>query len=98
MEIGEKDLDHLARLARVRVPAEERASLRADLEQVLGYLGALASVDTGGLEPMLRPVQVHEGARPDTTEPSLPAGTVLDLGRAGQEGFLRIPRTGGDDG
>ena len=35
MEIGEQDLDHLARLARVRVPPEERASLRADLEQAI---------------------------------------------------------------
>jgi aspartyl-tRNA(Asn)/glutamyl-tRNA(Gln) amidotransferase subunit C len=98
MEIGEHDLDHLARLARVRVPPEERQTLRADLEQVLGYLGALASVDTSGLEPMLRPVHVEHGARPDATEPSLPADTVLQLGRARQDGFLRVPRTGGDDG
>jgi aspartyl-tRNA(Asn)/glutamyl-tRNA(Gln) amidotransferase subunit C len=98
MEIGEQDLDHLARLARVRVPPEERASLRADLEQVLGYLGALASVDTAGLAPMLRPVHVEDGARPDATEPSLTAETVLELGRARQDGFLRVPRTAGDEG
>jgi aspartyl-tRNA(Asn)/glutamyl-tRNA(Gln) amidotransferase subunit C len=98
MEIREEDLEHLTRLARLRVPPEEREALRADLEQVLGYLGELAAVDTTGLAPMLRPVHVEDGTRPDSAAPSLDAERVLELGRARQDGFLRIPRTAGDEG
>jgi aspartyl-tRNA(Asn)/glutamyl-tRNA(Gln) amidotransferase subunit C len=98
MEIGEEDLTHLARLARLRVPIEEREALRTDLEQVLGYLGELAAVDTAGLAPMLRPVHVEDGTRPDAAGPSLDGARVLELGRAHQDGFLRVPRTGGDGG
>lgn len=97
MEIRDEDLTHLARLARLRLPDDERERLRGDLERVLGHLGELAAVDTDGLEPMLRPVHVEDGTRSDATRPGLEQATVLALGRASEDGFLRIPRTGGDD-
>lgn len=98
MRIGDDDLTHLARLARLHVPDDERARLRRDLERVLAHLGDLAAVDVDGCEPMLRPVHVDDGTREDRVEAGLDAATVLELGRAEQDGFLRVPRTAADDG
>ena len=97
MEIGDDEIRRLERLARIRLSDAERLTVRGDLERVLGHLGDLASVDVEGLAPMLRPVHVEDGTREDRIAPSLPRETVLDLGQAHEDGFLRVPRTGGDD-
>jgi len=96
MELGDRELLHLARLARLDLDDEQRARLRADLEQVLGYLGELADVDVRGLEPMLRPLHVEDGTRPDAVLPGLDPERARHLARASEDAFVRIPRTGGD--
>lgn len=97
MRIGEDELLHLERLTRLRLTPEERATVRQDLERVLGHLSEIAAVDVTGLEPMLRPVHVEDGTRLDERRPGLPREEVLGLAQAQHEGFLRVPRTGGDD-
>lgn len=97
MRIGDDELLHLERLTRLRLTPEERASVRQDLERVLGHLGEIAAVDVTGLEPMLRPVHVEDGTRPDERRPGLAREEALRIAQAQHEGFLRVPRTGGDD-
>ncbi len=97
MEIRDADLIHLARLARLELEPDERERLRSDLQRVLAHLGEVAAVNVDDLEPMLRPVHVDDGTRDDEVRDGLRQETVLELGRARQDGFLRVPRTGGDD-
>lgn len=96
MRISDADLLHLESLTRLRLDADERATVRKDLERVLSHLGELAAVDVTGLEPMLRPVHVEDGTREDRSRPGLSQDEVLRLGQARHEGFLKVPRTGGD--
>lgn len=96
MTIDDAELRRLERLARIRLDDEERATLRDDLQRVLGHLGELAAVDVEGLEPMLRPVHLPDATRRDRIAPGLPRATVLALGQAHEDDFLRVPRTGGD--
>lgn len=96
MNLGDADLVHLARLARLQLDEDEREHLRADLEEVLGHLGELSDVDVDGLEPMLRPVHVEDGTRVDAVRPGLDPERARNLARAREEAFLRVPRTGGD--
>jgi aspartyl-tRNA(Asn)/glutamyl-tRNA(Gln) amidotransferase subunit C len=95
--LGDAELAHLARLARLHLPDDERAALVRDLERVLAYLGDLAEVDVEGLEPMLRPVHVDDGTRPDRIKPGLAPERVRADARAREGAFVRVPRTGGDD-
>lgn len=97
MRIGDDELLHLERLTRLRLTPEERATVASDLERVLAHLGEIASVDVTGLEPMLRPVHVEDGTRGDVRRPGLPREDVSRLARAERDGFLLVPRTGGDD-
>ena len=97
MKISHEEVLRLERLARVRLSDGERDTVRADLERVLGHFDELAAIDVEGLEPMLRPVHVEDGTREDRLRESLPQEKVLEVGNARHEGFLRVPRTGGDD-
>lgn len=97
MNIDHDEVLRLERLARVRLSDAERDTVRADLERVLGHFEALAAIDVAGLVPMLRPVHVEDGTREDRVRESLPQESVLASGNARHEGFLRVPRTGGDD-
>jgi len=98
MNVDDDELTHLARLARLRLDETERARLRGDLERVLAHLGELTRIDVDGLEPMLRPVHVEDGTRADVVRPGLPAERARDQARARLDAFVRVPRTGGDEG
>lgn len=98
MTLDAQELATLARLARLQLGEHEQGPLLEDLEQVLGYLGELTDVDVAGLEPMLRPVHVDDGTRADEVAPGLDPEVVRNLARHREGPFVRIPRTGGDDG
>lgn len=98
MTLDAQELATLARLARLHLDDHEQAPLLDDLERVLGYLGELSDVDVDGLEPMLRPVHIDDGTRNDVIAEGLDPELVRDLARHRDGAFLKIPRTGGDDG
>lgn len=96
--LDDQELATLARLARLHLDEDERGPLLGDLERVLAYLGELSDIDVDGLEPMLRPVHVDDGTRADEVRTGFDAERTRSLARAREGDFLRIPRTGGDDG
>ncbi len=98
MKVDDHELTHLARLARLRLDDAERERLRGDLERVLAHLGELTRIDVDGLEPMLRPVHVEDGTRADVVHAGLAPERARDQARARLNEFVRVPRTGGDDG
>ncbi|MDZ7707290.1 MAG: Asp-tRNA(Asn)/Glu-tRNA(Gln) amidotransferase subunit GatC [Trueperaceae bacterium] len=98
MKVDDHELTHLARLARLRLEDDEREGLRGDLERVLAHLGELTEIDVDGLEPMLRPLHVEDGTRADVVQAGLVPERARDQARARSGEFVRVPRTGGDDG
>lgn len=98
MKVDDHELSHLARLARLHLEDAERERLRGDLERVLAHLGELTRTTVDGLEPMLRPVHVEDGTRSDVVRAGLSPERARDQARARSEAFVRVPRTGGDDG
>lgn len=96
--MNDAELAHLAHLARLHLDEEERETVRMDLERVLDYLGDLASIDVDGLEPMLRPVHVEDGTRPDGIMAGLDPDVGRGLAQEREADFIKVPRTAGDDG
>lgn len=45
-----KDVEHLAHLARINLPEEEKASFLNDMKSILGYIDQISSVDTSGVD------------------------------------------------
>ncbi len=97
MSAPDVDMDHLQRLARLELDPEEADLLAHDVASILAYFDQLAAVPTDGVEELVRPVVPDRAWRPDIAAPSLPRERVMELANAGQDGFVRVPRTIDED-
>lgn len=52
MDLQKKDIDHLAKLARIEISDAEGEKILHDLKGILGYVEKLRSVNTEGVMPM----------------------------------------------
>ena len=96
MRVDDDDVRRWAQLARIDVPEDEVAALRADLESVLAHLETVRTVDVDGLEPLLRPGDPVGGLRDDDLQPGTSRERALPMGRGEQDGFFVVPRTASD--
>jgi aspartyl-tRNA(Asn)/glutamyl-tRNA(Gln) amidotransferase subunit C len=91
MELKDKDLEHLEKLARVELSGESREKLRGQLSTIIEFVRKLQSIDTsayeakaylGGFEPELRLDEALECL--DTEE-------VLEAAPDRQKDYFRVP-------
>jgi aspartyl-tRNA(Asn)/glutamyl-tRNA(Gln) amidotransferase subunit C len=90
--IEDKDVEHVARLARLHLSQEERARMRAQLEAILRYIDQLKQVAVAGVEPTAHAVPLVNVMREDEVEPSVDREAMMANApdRAGE--FFRVPR------
>jgi len=50
--LTDKEVRHIAELARIKISAKEEKSLKKDLSSILEYINKLNEVDTTGVEPL----------------------------------------------
>jgi aspartyl-tRNA(Asn)/glutamyl-tRNA(Gln) amidotransferase subunit C len=65
MSLNPDDVRRIARLARIEVSAAEVERTRGQLNDILGFVEQLQSVDTKGIEPMSHAVDVVQRLRED---------------------------------
>ncbi len=63
--MDDEDFDRLLRNCRLRLSEGERARMKADVDSVIGYFGAIDAVDCSGFEESRHPVEVEGRLRPD---------------------------------
>lgn len=71
MKLSEKEVQHIALLARLELSTEELDAFRADLSDILEYVSALGKADTDGVEPMAHSLLMRNVMRDDEVEPCL---------------------------
>ncbi len=74
MSLTPAEVEHIARLARLELPVEEKDALTRQLSSILEYVGALGTVDTEGIEPMAHSIAVRNVFGADEPAPC-PKGT-----------------------
>jgi aspartyl-tRNA(Asn)/glutamyl-tRNA(Gln) amidotransferase subunit C len=74
MQIDEATVRHVARLARIKVTAEETANLKRELTSILEWVEQLGEVDTSAVEPMTRVGEMKLPQRKD----EVTAGDIAD--------------------
>jgi aspartyl-tRNA(Asn)/glutamyl-tRNA(Gln) amidotransferase subunit C len=92
MTIDESSLDHLARLARLRIDPAERPALAADLDALAGLVGRLAAVATDGVEPLAHPGDLLLMPVADAVTEGDRADALLALSGAAQGGYYTVPK------
>jgi aspartyl-tRNA(Asn)/glutamyl-tRNA(Gln) amidotransferase subunit C len=65
MQVDEATVKRIARLARIRISAEEAKGLEKELSGILDWVEQLNEVDVTGIEPMTRVVDVKLKMRDD---------------------------------
>lgn len=65
MPITKKDVEHVARLARLALTEEEKETFTRQLEKILTYIDQLNKLDTSGVEPTSHPLAIKNVWRED---------------------------------
>ena len=63
--LTDKEVRHIATLARIKIDEKEEKSLKKDLSSVLEYIGKLNEVDTTGVEPLYQTTGLVDSFRSD---------------------------------
>ncbi|MBM4242707.1 MAG: Asp-tRNA(Asn)/Glu-tRNA(Gln) amidotransferase subunit GatC [Deltaproteobacteria bacterium] len=92
MPVSLKDVDHIALLARLGLTEDERASLRDDLESILGYIGKLQALDTTGIEATAHVIDLHTPPRDDVVRNPQDADAMLANAPDRDRSYLRVPK------
>lgn len=95
--ITKKDVEHIARLARIELTEAEEQKFEKELSSILGFVAKLSEVDTSGIEPMAggrverAPPELKEATREDETVK--PLGNPAELVNAApqkKEGWVEV--------
>ncbi len=87
-----KDVEHVARLARLELGPEEKERMRRELDGILTYIDKLRAVDTRSVEPTSHAVPMTNVMRDDVVQPSFPQSDMLANAPDRSGDFFRVPK------
>jgi len=77
MRITADTVLYIAKLARLRLSADEVPKMQRDLDAILGYVDSLAKVDTTGVPPTTHVLEIPTPLRRDEIAGVLPVAEVV---------------------
>lgn len=63
--LTDKEVTHIAKLARLELEPEHKEKLKKELSSVLDYISLLEKADTSGVEPLYQVTGLTDRTRPD---------------------------------
>lgn len=92
MKVPEKDVRHIAKLARLELTDTEVETFSNQLGDILGYMEKLNEVDTTHVEPLSHVHDQVNRMRADIPEPSLSREEALKNAPDANGTFFKVPR------
>ena len=86
------DVRKVAQLARLDLPEASIATYTSQLERILDYVAQLQAVDTEGVSPTTRAVEVTNVTREDREELTDVREELLGLAPQREGDFFRVPK------
>jgi aspartyl-tRNA(Asn)/glutamyl-tRNA(Gln) amidotransferase subunit C len=90
------DVEHVARLARLALTADEVDAMTHDLAAILDHAAEVSALDTAGVEPTSHPLPLVNVLRPDVARPGISRDEVLAAAPAAEDDRFRVPRILGE--
>ena len=90
--ITPEEVEHVARLARLALGPDEKARMRRQLDDILGYVGQLQAVDTAGVPPTAHVLPLANVMREDEVRPSYPPAAMLANAPEPDGELFRVPK------
>ena len=94
--ISEKEVAHVAHLARLRLSDDELGIFTRQLGAVLEHAKDVEALKLDGVEPMSHPFPLENVTREDEVGEMLDRDKVLDQAPAAEDGRFQVPRILGD--
>lgn len=92
-QITRDDVRHLAQLSSLQLGDDEIEALRADLENILGYIEQLSELDTTGVEPTYQVTDLQNVWREDVVDNyGVDRDTLLALAPATDAQQVKVPK------
>jgi aspartyl-tRNA(Asn)/glutamyl-tRNA(Gln) amidotransferase subunit C len=92
MALSEEDVDHVARLARLEITAEERARYRGQLNAILDHAAGIAGLDLSSVPPTAHILPLNNVWRDDAVRPGLSREEALANAPDKSKGCFRVPK------
>lgn len=92
MKISEAEINKIALLSRLEVPADKMDTLAKELNDILTYVAELNSLELDDVEPMAHAVPLQNVFREDVVRPSLDHDLALSNAPEEEDGYFRVPR------
>jgi aspartyl-tRNA(Asn)/glutamyl-tRNA(Gln) amidotransferase subunit C len=92
MQVDEKTVRRIARLARIKVTDAEAKSLQGELSGILDWVKMLDEVDTSGIEALTSVVAMQLRLRDDKVTDGEKAGEVTLNAPMSEDSFYVVPK------
>ncbi|MGB4884492.1 MAG: Asp-tRNA(Asn)/Glu-tRNA(Gln) amidotransferase subunit GatC [Ferruginibacter sp.] len=92
MEINNEMISRLAKLSRLSFNDEEKEAIKADLQNMIGFVDKLHEVDTGNVEPLLHIIPHQNIYREDRIEGHISNQEALHNAPVHDEHFFKVPK------
>ena len=92
MGISKKDVDKIARLAKLELSEEERERYASQLDSIVAYVEKLSEVDTTGIEPLAHVNDLMNVWREDKSRSSLSEEEVFKNSPKHDKEFFLVPK------
>lgn len=87
-----KDVEHVAKLARLELSEEEKEKFTTQLGDVLKYVDQMNEVDTTGVEPMAHAIDFVNVMREDTVKYEQTKEELMKNAPSEENGFFKVPK------
>jgi len=90
--ISKKEVEYVARLARLRLSEEEKEKFTRQLGDILKYIDKLNELDTEKVEPTFHVLQLSNVFREDKVKPSLTQEEILANAPEVEAGHFKVKK------
>ena len=92
--VGKKDVEHVAKLARLELSEDEKEKFTKHFSDILEYFNQLSEVNTENVEPMAQPIPLVNVLREDKVELPYTRDELLKNAPLEEDGFFKVPKIG----
>ena len=92
MAVTIKDVEHIAKLAKLDFSEEEKLKFTEEFNEILAFMEKLNELDTSKVEPLSHVIELQNVFREDSVKPSLPTQDALKNAPAKTEQFFKVPK------
>ncbi|MFH1239192.1 MAG: Asp-tRNA(Asn)/Glu-tRNA(Gln) amidotransferase subunit GatC [bacterium] len=92
MELTKKDVEYVAKLARLDLSGEEKEKYTVQIAKILEYVSKLNQLNTENIEPTSHVLPLENVFREDEVKPSLKPEEILANAPEQEDGYFKVKK------